>query len=74
MTAEFLDGLDPLEIMLVRKKLEAILKVSADATSSAPVADLFNEMASLLYLLELAVWQRHDQVQSFNERARSRHH
>lgn len=60
MTAEFLSGLDPDEILATRENLEATIRITVGPTSRRVPESLCDEVSQLLYLLELAVRQRRE--------------
>jgi hypothetical protein len=60
MTAEFLSGLDPDEILATRENLEAALRISGGPEARRVPESLCSEIAQLLYLLELAARERRD--------------
>lgn len=71
MTVEFLSGLDPLEVFKVRHQLELAVGAFGDATRRQVPAGLCDEIAKLLYLLELVAWHRADEAQLFRKAARN---
>jgi hypothetical protein len=58
MAPECLDIVDPCEIIRIRRELEAAITVSGSAGFTLLAARLSEEIAGLLYLLELVVWYR----------------
>ena len=60
MTAEFLSGLDPDEILATRENLEAALRITEGPKARRVPESLCDEVSQLLYLLELAVRQRRE--------------
>jgi hypothetical protein len=60
MTADFLSGLDPDEILATRENLEAAVRISDGPEARRIPESLCFEIEQLLYLLELAARQRRE--------------
>ncbi len=74
MTAEFLGGLDPLDIVETRRLFAEATSAPPDCTPGEISAQLCDEVANLLYLLELAVRQHQEMRNSAAPLPRSRLH
>lgn len=64
MTAEFLSGLDPDEILATRENLESASRIEIGPEARRIPESLCTEIAQLLYLLELAVRQKREIFES----------